>query len=139
MSQGIINDINKINRCYRRANREKMEQLGLKGKHGGYLHRICKHPGISQDTLVNSMLSDKGNVARDLAWLEEEGYIERQPSSEDRRISLIYPTDKALEINKEISKFYEEWEDALLEGMSKEDRDELEELLDELAEKAKNL
>ncbi len=139
MSQSIITDINKISRSFRKANRERMEQLGIKGKYSHYFRHICNNPGVSQDSLVNSLMTDKGNGARDLAWLEEEGYIERKPSSEDRRISLIYPTSKGMEINEEISKFYSEWENALLEGLSEEEKDEIKGWLDKLVERVEQI
>ena len=36
--------------------------------------RVCRKPGMSQDTLVKMVYIDKSNMARKLAKLEKDGY-----------------------------------------------------------------
>ncbi len=47
-------------------------------------------------------LSIKSNVARQLAQLEQKGFITRQNDEKDARRLRIFPTDKALAIEAEI-------------------------------------
>ena len=80
-------------------NRYRAEQLApleLKSCHAGYLLEICACPGISQEQLSRRIYANKSNVARQLATLEESGYVERRPGEEDRRVMRVYPTERAL-------------------------------------------
>ena len=46
---------------------------------------------------------NKSSVTRQLAILEEKGYVERRGDPKDKRSLLIYPTEKAASQQKEES------------------------------------
>ena len=92
----IIGDINAIDRCGRRYRTDALEPLGLKGCHGRYLREICRNPGIFQEQLTESVLVNKSNVARQVAALEEGGFLERKACGKDKRMLRLYPTEKTL-------------------------------------------
>ena len=91
----LMRQINVISRCGGRFRTEKLKEFGLCAPHHSYILNICNHPGISQEQLAEHICVDKSNVTRQLAYLENEGYVERKQSETDRRVTLVYPTEKA--------------------------------------------
>ena len=102
MSQ-IIRDITEIARCGAQYRTEALAPMGLKACHASYLTEICAHPGISQDKLAARICINKSNVARQAAILEEDGFVIRTPSVQDKRIMQLYPTQKTLDLLPRIS------------------------------------
>ena len=94
MSQ-INRNILSIARCDVQYRSEQVAPLGLKSCHTSYLMEICRNPGISQDKLAQAIFINKSNIARQVAVLEEDGFIRRVPSQADRRVMELYPTEKA--------------------------------------------
>ena len=70
----ILKDISRCGRLYRE---EKLSPMGLTARHGLYLREIGLNPGISQEQLAQRLSVNKSNVARQVAAMEEEGYIQR--------------------------------------------------------------
>lgn len=135
MSQ-IIRDITEIARCGAQYRAEALAPLGLKGCHASYLTEICAHPGISQDRLAARICINKSNVARQAASLEEDGFLIRTPSTTDKRIMELYPTQKTLDLLPQIQPILRNWEACLSEDISEEEKVVLEKLLSRMKEKA---
>lgn len=135
MSQ-IIRDITEIARCGAQYRAEALAPLGLKGCHASYLTEICAHPGISQDRLAARICINKSNVARQAASLEEDGFLIRTPSTTDKRIMELYPTQKTLDLLPQIQPILRNWEACLSEDISEEEKAVLEKLLSRMKEKA---
>lgn len=110
-----------IARCSAQFRMEKMLPYGLKGFHTGYLCNICAHPGISQDKLAQMIYTDKSNVARQAAFLEEQGYITRQPSQADKRCLELYPTQKAQDLLPELHTIVRQWEACITKDLTEEE------------------
>ena len=68
-------------RCANLYRAEKYESIGLGAYQDAYLTQICKTPGISQEKLAGIICVHKSNVARQLASLEEKGFVERRASA----------------------------------------------------------
>ena len=135
MSQ-IIRDITEIARCGAQYRTEVLAPLGLKSCHTSYLLEICANPGISQDKLAARICINKSNVARQAAILEEDGFLIRTPSTQDKRIMQLYPTEKTLEILPQISPILRQWEACLTADVSDEERAILEKVLERMKDKA---
>jgi len=56
----------------------------------------------SQAEMARQLNVNKSSVTRQLAVLEEKGYIRREPAAADKRILLVYPTQKALDVKKDV-------------------------------------
>ena len=121
MSQ-LVKDITEITRCGAQYRTDSLASMGLKGCHASYLEEICADPGISQDTLAKRICINKSNVARQIVVLEEDGFVERKPSPEDKRATLVYPTQKALDILPEIGRIFREWEALVAQDLTEEER-----------------
>lgn len=121
MSQ-LTHNITDIARCAAQYRTEKFSPMGLKACHGSYLAVICESPGITQDQLARRIFINKSNVARQLAILEEDGFVRRSPSREDKRAMRVYPTEKALQILPQVRKVLTDWEQLLTQDLSGEEK-----------------
>ena len=118
----LMHHVTDIARCAALYRQEELASLGLKSCHASYLAAICAYPGITQDQLARRIFINKSNVARQLVILEEDGFVERRPSPEDKRAMLVYPTQKALDALPEISRIFREWEAMVAQDLTEEER-----------------
>lgn len=126
--------IQTLARAAERYNRQAFRQAGLRGGHGDYIRTVCRNPGLSQEELVDYVGVNKSNVARSLAQLEREGYVERRESTTDRRRVRVYPTDRAYELLPLIVDIQSDWRAVLTDGFSPEEREQFAELLQRAVE-----
>lgn len=117
----IVKTMNEIVRCGMQYRNEKLAHFGLKSSHASYLLEICRSPGISQDTLAKRICFNKSNIARQIAVLEEGGFVRRKPGAEDKRVMELYPTEKTLELMPQIRQVLRSWRSYLMEGLSEEE------------------
>ena len=117
----IVKTMNEIVRCGMQYRNEQLAPFGLKSSHASYLLEICRSPGISQDTLAKRICFNKSNIARQIAVLEEGGFVRRKPGAEDKRVMELYPTDKTLELMPQIRQVLRSWRSYLMEGLSEEE------------------
>ena len=135
MSQ-IIRDITEIARCGAQYRSDNLAALGLKGCHASYLTEICTNPGLSQDRLARLICINKSNVARQVATLEEEGFIIRKPSIADKRVMELYPTEKTLELLPQISQVQTQWEACLTQDLTEEEHALFSKILSRIKDRA---
>ena len=128
----ISKDIAAVSRFLRRQRNRYMAPLGLKGLHARLLLDILENPGISQDGLAQKTGFDKSNIARQVAVLEEAGFVERRSCSKDKRMIRLYPTEKTLALQDRIVDAMESWQQHLLQDLSQEEQATLEELLERI-------
>lgn len=132
----IIRNITEIARCGAQYRTEALAPMGLKACHASYLTEICANPGISQDKLAARICINKSNVARQAAILEEDGFVIRTPSPQDKRIMQLYPTEKTLALLPDISPILQQWEACLTSDVSDEERAVLERVLERMKDRA---
>lgn len=135
MSQ-ILRDLTQISRSGVQYRADKLAPMGLKGCHSSYLVAICNHPGISQDKLARRILINKSNVARQVANLEEDGFIRRVPSEADKRVMELYPTQKALDLLPQLREILNQWENFITEDLTEEERAQLAVILSKMKPRA---
>ena len=132
----IIRDMLEISRCGVQYRSDYLAPMGLKSIHASYLTEICANPGISQDKLARLICINKSNVARQAAILEEDGFVIRTPSPQDKRIMQLYPTEKTLALLPDISPILQQWEACLTSDVSDEERAVLERVLERMKDRA---
>ena len=132
----ILYDLTYIARCGALYRSQKLEPLGLTARLGASLAAICTHPGITQDQLARRVVLNKSNITRQLATLEEKGYVNRITSPADRRAIQLYPTEAALALLPQIQEVYRDWSLLLLQDMTEEEKQLMEKLLKQLKDKA---
>ena len=132
----IIRDMLEISRCGVQYRSDNLAQFGLKSIHASYLTEICANPGISQDRLARIICINKSNVARQVAVLEEDGFVRRVPSAADKRVMELYPTEKTLEILPRINEMLMYWENCITHDLTEEEKELLSALLRKMSSRA---
>lgn len=134
--EAITKYVNKISRCSILYRNEKLEGEGLNGYQHTYILVICNNPGISQENLTKMIYVNKSNVTRQLALLEQNGFITRKPCEKDKRAMEVFPTQKALDIYPKVKAFISEWNSYLCEDFTQEEYNLLLSMLTHIADKA---
>ena len=98
----------------------------------GYIIALTRTPGLSQEQIARRLCVDKSSVARALAVLEKMEYVERRRSDSDRRITLVYPTEKAFEAMSAINEIVNECNTYFLSALNPCERDEFVRMLGKL-------
>lgn len=75
-----------------------------------YVMLIYDNPNISQDDLVNLSGQSKGNIAKIIKKLEDNGYVKREINPKNRRKYMLKTTSKANELVPKIRQISREWE-----------------------------
>ncbi len=125
-------------RCAMRFRERELADTGLAGCHTPYLTALYRQPGISQEEMARSLNVNKSSVTRQLSVLEEKGYVRREPSATDKRILLVYPTDKALKLKERLFRCYRDWNGYLTQDFTDEEKEVLSRLMVRIAARAED-
>ena len=98
--------------------KSKFKELDL-GHDVRYIMFIYDNPNCSQEDLVNMFGQSKGNIAKTLKKLENQGFIRREVNPENRRKYMLNTTEKGNNLVPEYRKISKEWEKEV--GISEED------------------
>lgn len=131
-----LKNIGIVARCSEMFRDERFRTLGLNGRQSVCLLHVCRRPGITQDALSKSLFIDKSNVTRQMALLEDAGYVSRTPDEADRRQICVYPTEKAQAVLPEIREGFRVWREHLNAALTEEELAALCGIADKLAKQA---
>ncbi len=134
----FMRNLNVTARCANQFRADKLAGVGLTGCQHSYIIHICNNPGISQENLSKILYINKSNVARQLSILEENGFIYREQSPNDKRNMLVYPTDKANKVLPVVRQVLKEWSSYLSEGFTEEEISKFNEMMDKICQKAQD-
>lgn len=115
---------------------DRLKKAEVSGYQARYILSVYDNEGVSQDKLAKIMLVNKSNVARQVSALEAAGYLTRRQSEEDKRVMCVYTTDKGKEIVPLIREVNASWRKLICEGLSEEDKAELDRILQLLVDNA---
>lgn len=132
----LMRSINRTHRCSKRYYNEKLNADGITGNQQIYIFQICRHPGISQEQLSQRIAVNKSNVTRQLCALEQNGFIRRQPSPEDKRVLQVFPTERAEALYPKVLDIMRLWNSLLLEDFSEDEKSLLLSMMQRVQEKA---
>lgn len=79
----------------------KMREFELTPDHWMILNRLCEKDGINQTELAEKTYKDPASLTRILNRMVKKGWVNRQPSTDDRRSFLIHITDQGKLIQRE--------------------------------------
>ncbi|MBQ9099623.1 MAG: MarR family transcriptional regulator [Clostridia bacterium] len=133
----LNHSLNAIWRCGTVFRGDRLEGTGVGPYNYFYLFYICRHPGVSQETLAKALFVNKSSVTRHLTHLESEGFLTRTPDPEDRRVLLVHPTDKANALLPFLREVGQEWRAALTDGFTDAETAQFEALLEKALQNAK--
>ena len=121
-----------------RFREDELADTGLAGCQTPYLTALYRHPGISQEELARQLNVNKSSVTRQLTTLEENGYIRREAAPADKRILLVFLTDKAQALIDRIFSCYGNWNSYLTQDFTEDEKKLLSQLMARIAERAEN-
>ncbi len=133
----LMRYINSTSRCGSAWRTERLKDTDLGESHHTYIFTVCRHPGISQEAIAKRLFINKSNVTRSLAHLEKHGYVRRERSEEDKRVTLVYPTEKAFETLPLVREMLDEWNGIITRGFSDEELEIFSEMMSRVARNAK--
>lgn len=84
-----------------------------------YIIYIYDNPKCSQEDIVNMFCQSKGNIAKVLKKIEDDGYIKREVNPENRRKYMLTTTEKGNELVPKIRQISKDWETEV--GLSDDD------------------
>jgi len=134
----IMRRINLVSRCQGNYVLERLKPTDLAFSHHSYILAICRCPGISQERLAEELGVNKSNVARTLACLEQNGYVQRKTSQQDKRVLQVFPTEKTQEVLPRIRGALQDWNTYLTADFSEEEMALFDRILDQMVERAQN-
>ncbi|MBS4534999.1 winged helix-turn-helix transcriptional regulator [Clostridium sp. D2Q-14] len=102
---------------------KKLESHDITHSHFFLLLSVYDNEGITQNDLCELYKIDKGAVSKGIKKLIEENLVVKLKDSEDKRKQLIYVTEKAKKIEKEIKGVLGLVEDDITKEISEEELD----------------
>ncbi len=132
----MLNNISRSQATYRG---QRVSREGLCPPHHSFVLAICKTPGSSQEQLARELCLNKSTVTRTLAHLEEQGYIKREQSPEDKRQLAVFPTERLLDALPEIRDVSREWHERISEGIPEEELAVFHSVLSKMEKRAKEI
>lgn len=128
--------INIISRCGAMYRTDRLAGTELGACHFPYILTLARNPGITQETLAKMVYINKSNVTRALAYLEQHGFVRRVQSETDRRVLLVYPTQKALDMLPEIRSILKDWNEYITADINEEEFTVFMSVLEKIAKRA---
>ena len=101
---------------------KQLAPFGINNSQYMFLIKICRSPGILQDSLMDMFYVHPNNIVRTVAALEKQGMIMRSPNDKDKRTCKLYPTERALSVIDEVQTVCEKTEALLLQGFRESDK-----------------
>ena len=100
---------------------------------------LGRFPGLSAVEVADRTMLDKVAVSRAVTKLIKNGRVDRQFADADRRRSILNLSDEGRQVHDEIAPLALEFEHALLQGISEEDYESFNIILERLLAKARLL
>ena len=100
---------------------------------------LGESPGLSAGEVAERTAMDKVAVSRAVATLVKTNRVDRQVATEDRRRSELRLSEEGLRVYKRIVPMAQALERELISALSKEQRGQLNDLLDQLQREAEKL
>ena len=109
-----------------------IEELGLSTATFSPLEIIVQNPGVSQQVIADELSLDKSCMSRACRFLETNGFITREKSTDCTHGFRCYPTEKAREAYQKVMEMEDMHIHALFSDVSIEELDNSVTLLDHL-------
>lgn len=88
--------------------------------------------GMTMGQLSHALLVSGGNVTGVVQTLRRDGHVAMAPSPTDGRVSVVRLTPQGQDYFEELAQAHHHWVDAMLDGVSRDDRETLYALLGKL-------
>lgn len=115
---------------------KKLDPLNIGCGQYVFLMTLFQNDGISQEELSGFLEIDKATTAKAIKKLEDEGYVTRSIDTSDKRAYKVFITKKALGIIPIIQETIKNWENILTFGLSTDEKEMFEQVLNKMAKNA---
>lgn len=132
----MLNNISRSQAVYRSS---RITADDLQSSHYAYVLAVSREPGRSQEDIARELCVNKSTAARNINYLEEKGYVVRQPLPNDKRQFSVCPTNKMLSVIPEIRSASKEWMTLLSEGIPEDELEIFDSVLSRMQEKAREI
>src|SRR5262245_46715239 len=113
---------------------ERLAPLLLSPPHAGILRILSRSAGLSQQELASILKMHPSRLVGLVEELEAGGFVKRQENADDRRTYALHLTNEGQAILGEIGRIASEHQDSLLMSLGKEEREQLADLLQRIAD-----
>ncbi len=114
--------INRISRNIRKIKNQEMAEYDLRSAHVSCLYYLYSTENLTATDLCERCEEDKATISRALDYLENNGYIIREPKSSKRYKSPLLLTPKGMEAGKKIAGKIDGVLDEISVGLTEEER-----------------
>ncbi|WED44036.1 MarR family winged helix-turn-helix transcriptional regulator [Legionella cardiaca] len=114
--------LKKANRLLIKKANELLKPYDITHAYTSFLLELFKKDELTQAEMCKQIGIEQPTAVRTLDRMERDGFIHRKPSPKDRRVFLIYLTQKALDAKKEIDLCAEKLNDIALANFSQEEK-----------------
>lgn len=125
----ILKWLSVADRFYKIYLDKQLAPYGINSSQHMFLIKICRCPGIQQDSLMDMFYVHPSNIVRTIATLEKQGMITRSPNDQDKRTWNLYPTQRALSVIDKIQTACEQTEEILTRGFAPDEQEAFPDLL----------
>jgi DNA-binding MarR family transcriptional regulator len=113
---GVV--ISDVARLLRTEFDRRVRRLGITRAQWLVLTRLHRRPGASHSELAEMMEVEKATAGRMIDRLVANGWVERRPQRDDRRVKRVYLTREAERVHKRIWRVAEATVDSALTDLS---------------------
>ena len=127
--QRLTGLLHEANLMVARLFNQRVREFGLTRTQWQLLYWLYHGDGRSQTDLADSLFMAKPPLGRVVDRLEEQGWVVRKDDPNDRRVKLVYLTDKFTPLLVPLEKAVNDICEIAVEGMSSSDRQKLNDLM----------
>ena len=114
--------LKKANRLLIKKANELLKPYKITHAYTYFLMELYNQDGLTQAEMHKRIGIEQPTAVRTLDRMERDGFILRKPSSDDRRVVLIYLTEKAQHCKKEIDQCAVQLNELALSGFNEEEK-----------------
>lgn len=125
----ILREIGMIARALDSISNIEFKDLDLTRGQYLYLVRIYENPGIIQEKLAEMIKVDRTTAARAIKKLEMQGFIQKLPDEQNKKIKKLFPTEKGKKVYPLLRREGEHSTEVALSGFTAEEKETISVLL----------
>ena len=99
--------------------------LEITPQHWNVLSRLWETDGLHQSDLAKKSHKDRHNITRIVNLLEKNGFVYRIPDSKDKRLLLVYLTEKGKSAQGKLTEIVKDFLTDAFKGFSSEEIEQL--------------
>ncbi|MCI4137674.1 MarR family transcriptional regulator [Bacillus vallismortis] len=119
----ILREIGMIARALDSISNIEFKDLDLTRGQYLYLVRIYENPGIIQEKLAEMIKVDRTTAARAIKKLEMQGFIQKMPDEQNKKIKKLFPTEKGKKVYPLLRREGEHSTEVALSGFTPEEKE----------------